>query len=694
MEFFKSKKFIRFSILTFIIILLAEIFVFNYKSFLINPFNSSEYQENYLSMDNVMTKGLTKTAANNLYTFTEDNPTITFTLDQPVKTMFFNAEKIKEDGNELEVKIDYATISRTSPISSDKSFLITESVPQSNYVSCSYFGAVKQIKLTIIGKTGSTLIIHGLGVNYDIPMNFSILRVIGLFLLCLIVLTIFKHPAFKSPYNLKRRSHLYPTIAVFVFFIFLTFFVYNIYTGEYDWFNHTAGNQMTQELVDAFENGQVSLVDEVPEELLALDNPYDWSERTDAGLQYKWDHLLFEGKYYSYYGIAPVLTLFLPYHMITGHYFASSLACLLYTLFAVVFLGLCFITIVKKWFSKTPLGIVILGLITTIFSSCALINLLSTQFYEIAQSSALCFLVIGFFFMLNSGIFTKDRIKLKFLLLSSLFVSLAVLSRATCALYAIVMVFWIIYGFFQYKKENPDKVSSIKYIAASITPYIIFAAIQMIYNFLRFGNPLDFGIQYTLTIYDYSNIDLHFSMIMISIVNFLFAVPIINSQFPFIHGNYDSLGVNGYYFVATKPTLGILPITPAILSLLYAPKLAGKFNIKEKIRLCLIWFLPGIVFPIILAAMTWQYGYAMRYNADFGWQLCIAAFVVIMFVYNKLKNKTIKKWLFTLLFIVTVWSVTAYLAGLFANSPMNAVADNIQGSHIYLKIKHLIQFWI
>ena len=69
---------------------------------------------------------------------------------------------------------------------------------------------------------------------------------------------------------------------------------------------------MTQELVDAFEAGQVSLLREAEQPLLELENPYDWSQRLESGVDYAWDHLLYEGKYYSYYGIAPVVTLFLP----------------------------------------------------------------------------------------------------------------------------------------------------------------------------------------------------------------------------------------------------------------------------------------------------------------------------------------------------------------------------------------------
>ena len=53
---------------------------------------------------------------------------------------------------------------------------------------------------------------------------------------------------------------------------------------------------------DAFRAGQTHLLIEPSEELLAMENPYDWSARSALGVSAKWDHLLFDGKYYSYYG--------------------------------------------------------------------------------------------------------------------------------------------------------------------------------------------------------------------------------------------------------------------------------------------------------------------------------------------------------------------------------------------------------
>lgn len=693
MNTFSRKSFARFCLVTILLIIFAEFFAFNYKTFLINPFNASKYTQRFFSVEDATYKGLEYNKESKTYRVTSDNPTIFFDINMPVKTMALSAQKVYDKGHTLDAKINYSTTSCSSYRKSPKSFSITPYVKNSKYVTCSYFGSVINIALELDATEGETIKLDGLQINPRIPFSFSFLRVIALFTICFLLYLFFRHPIFKSSLNLENSFHIMAIYATIFSFVFLVVVTYFIYVGDVNWLFNESGNQMTEELVDAFENGSVSLLDEVPKGLLSLKDPYDINQRIESGINIKWDHLLYNGKYYSYYGIAPVITLFLPYHMITGYYFSSSLACLLYTLGAAIFVPLCFLSIVKNWFKRTNLNIVILGMITTFFSSCALINVMSYNFYEIAQSSALFNLSIGFFFMLNSGIFTKDKIKLCNLFLSSLFMSLGVLSRATCGLYAIAMVIWIIYGFFQYKKQNNTIFSTVKYIAFSITPYIIFGSMQMIYNYLRFGNPLEFGIKYTLTIYNYLNIDMHFSLIMVSIVNMLFTLPVVNSTFPFIHDNFDSLGVNGYYFIATKPAFGVFPSVLPALSIFYAPKLAGRFNLYNKIKLCLIWLIPGVIMPVILVAMTWQYGYAMRYYADFGWQLCLAGFTVILYVYARLKNPSLKKWLFYLLFAATIWCSSCYMSDVLATNPIDAVAKNLDGAAIYYKLKSLITFW-
>ena len=64
---------------------------------------------------------------------------------------------------------------------------------------------------------------------------------------------------------------------------------------------------------DAFLKGQLYLDIPVDTNLLSLENPYDKTERAATGVLYAWDHAFYHGKYYSYYGTAPILVFYYPY---------------------------------------------------------------------------------------------------------------------------------------------------------------------------------------------------------------------------------------------------------------------------------------------------------------------------------------------------------------------------------------------
>lgn len=58
--------------------------------------------------------------------------------------------------------------------------------------------------------------------------------------------------------------------------------------------------------------------DDIDPGLAELDNPYDPQIREDTGVSVHWDSAYYNGKYYMYFGIVPVLLVFAPYLAITG----------------------------------------------------------------------------------------------------------------------------------------------------------------------------------------------------------------------------------------------------------------------------------------------------------------------------------------------------------------------------------------
>jgi hypothetical protein len=158
--------------------------------------------------------------------------------------------------------------------------------------------------------------------NQPVPFRPSLLRFSLILLLALALYALATFPSLRATYAEQPMLFGRITACLTAFGILVAVALTLLY--QYDrsgalvsnFLSHS-GNQITKELVDAFSAGQVSLLEQPSKELLALENPYDWSQRTAAGVSYLWDHLLFDGKYYSYYGVAPVLLLFLPYHWLT-----------------------------------------------------------------------------------------------------------------------------------------------------------------------------------------------------------------------------------------------------------------------------------------------------------------------------------------------------------------------------------------
>ena len=211
-------------------------------------------------------------------------------------------------------------------------------------------------------------------------------------------------------------------------------------------FKLDSGNQITQEQVDAFENGQISLLKEVDDALLQVENPYDWGMRNDSGAKAEWDHVFYDGKYYSYYGIAPVVLLYLPYHKLTGHYCSTNLSILLFSLVGLLFLAMAYLAFVKRWCKNVSAGNIIAGM-AILFSSCGIwYSVGRTLFYEISISSGFAFVALGAYFLFSSNVLSEGKVSLVRTALASLFLGIAVLCRPTLAVYAVVAVLYFLYA--------------------------------------------------------------------------------------------------------------------------------------------------------------------------------------------------------------------------------------------------------
>lgn len=531
-------------------------------------------------------------------------------------------------------------------------------------------GNCSKFRIAVKSQKNTAVEITELKFNEKIPLKLSVWRLIAVVFVTWGLYALVMSPVMQKKYsdeNKKFRKYTKAIIAVSVILCIALSLAARIDTyGGYPLeFSKTSGNQMTKELVDAFESGHLYLTDVPSDELLSLDNPYDWSQRNKAGVSAKWDHLLYEGKYYSYYGIAPVLLLFLPFHAITGVYFSSVLAVLLFSIIGVVFLVLLFREYAARFCKNITLGMLISALLTVLFSSGIWYSLCYAKFYEIAQSAGFMFTCGGFYFLIRSNVAGGGKIRKPSLAWSSALLALAVLSRPTLALYCVTALVFIWFGLKKNMSDNGEKLlskGSIKYLCCALIPYAVFGGLQCAYNFARFGSPLDFGIQYSLTINDFTRSQFYADFFNISFHNFILAFPIIKTEFPFVFSNFSRLGANGYYFIANENAVGIFWRALTSLGIFGIVPAYKKLDRDERRKFAFLILPVSVIAPLIIIFSIWESGYGVRYCADFSWQTVLGGTTVLFIIYDRICGHQTKRLLQVLFPVAALLSLTVNFA--------------------------------
>lgn len=554
-----------------------------------------------------------------------------------------------------------------------------------NVMVCNFSGDVSRLRFEISIDDYQSATLKGITLNQSIsPMHIA--EIVGLWFLVALGLTILIY-MIANPVGARKkfsenrvgcaRVAAFITAAAMVFTVCLT--VTNVMKGwsttHYS-FTSQEGNQISKELVDAFEHHQVNLLEEPSEDLLKLDNPYEYVKR-DAEVgsgNFLWDHCFYNGKYYSYYGIGPVLALFLPYHLITGYYFPSGWATLMFSLIGILFLTKIYLAVIEKKFRDLPTNTVTAGLITLQLSSGIMFSAARPLFYELAIASGFMCVAIGAYLLMTSNILWDGKISYVRLGFASFFLGYAVLCRPTLAVYCIAALFFFAGGL---KKaldglEKRQKTRMFfKYAAVALVPLGIIALGQMTYNYLRFDNPLDFGIQYSLTINDFTRAEFHWKYVLINMYAYLFNMPHFTPRkFTYLASSAERFGINGYTFFddagKNLVSVGIIYRALPMFAYLFSGKALQRVEKKKRVLPILLIGVTCILMPLAIIFSSWESGYAVRYNADFSWQMVIGALVVAFTLYKSIKSESTKKLVDLIFTFSTVVCVYVNIAQLIA----------------------------
>lgn len=393
---------------------------------------------------------------------------------------------------------------------------------------------------------------------------------------------------------------------------------------------------------DAFMKGQLHFDYEPSEDFLAIENPYDPGQRDNV--YYLYDRAYFEGKYYSYFGAAPIIVYMMPYYFIHGSLpSATQIQLVFMTLFS-VFMPMLIYTIGEKLYKKLHPFMLALISYTAFISSLQLFLARGrTPFYYIAATSAMAFLsAFGYFFF--KGVFSKNTKKACIMYgIAGLAFALCFHSRVNVAFgAAFIVVPVVIFGIILKKREayvpaDDEEVTFFKAYRCkdiilelcSLASFVVIGfIIAFMYNKARFGSILDFGSTYQLTIAEVSKYKLDVKEFGNSIFHY-FLAPLreIEETGEITFGYWKIANLDRYIYIDAH--FGILSVPFALLGLLM-PFIAGDKKKSVFLRTTLICAMIGCVvmgwFDYCLGGVI--YRYLCDFSVIFATVAAISAFAI------------------------------------------------------------------
>lgn len=246
-------------------------------------------------------------------------------------------------------------------------------------------------------------------------------------------------------------------------------------------------------LAEAMTKGNLNLYpEENTSQLDNLNNPYDPIERAEKGVSFHWDHAYFQGKYYVYFGVVPVITLFLPFRLLFGVSLPTWNATQFFTTLFLIGLFVLLKRLKRQYNIFLPIKAFGLYFVTISFISCWFISS-APELYCTAQSSALCFSIWSFCFFMFAIANKQSWKKYLYIFLSSLSGALIIGCRPSMII--VESIIFVIYIKEFLINDKRKLLNTFIYLA----PYIIVGISQMFYNYIRFDNLFEFGQSFQLT---------------------------------------------------------------------------------------------------------------------------------------------------------------------------------------------------
>ena len=652
-----QKKDLRNIVIILIILLVLELTIFNINSYrVLNSKNSVTFgKDDFQYVEN--DEGITYIQIHN--------------INREIKTVHIEVKNMEY------VPYEFLYTDETSQsLQNTPSKMYIQSLENSKYIATYLSGKTDTIAIKL---DGENIDLKSVTINEKIPMNFSLPRVTFLFIVAFFIYSMRNFEIFKKPFSNRNIKQEFILLGILAIFLVLTCFINDNSKDE------SKKDFYSYNFVKALSNNSVSL-EEIPNQNLQdMENPYDTDQRYSYDVKrdkdYFWDTAFYDGKAYVYFGILPVITLFLPYHLITGDYLLSAVGVLLFSVLAAIAIKALVEIVFTRFFKEIEFKFVVLTLLIMLFGSQILILNGIPRFYEVPIASGIFFAITGLDFILMA-IYGKKVSYIK-MFVGSLCLALAVACRPT-ELFASLIVLPILIR--QFIKNIKDRKNIVKNILAVAIPYLTVGILLMYYNYIRFGSVFEFGAKYQLTIHDMYHLSNRLATIWTGLICSLFSVPNFLPNFPFITNHNNLATFYGYYYIENMIG-GLFIMVPVCFGILKLPVVFKKSENRDLVRFILSLVIVGflICFLSIIEAGSMQ-----RYIVDYGWMLALAGICTLLELRNIYKTDEAKHILKKIVAVLTIYIVIINILGGIVSEKSYL---RVKSPEKYYEIKYTVDFW-
>ena len=247
-------------------------------------------------------------------------------------------------------------------------------------------------------------------------------------------------------------------------------------------------------LMKGFMKGSLAMDLPADPALARMKNPSDPEERGDHGLH---DASYYRGRYFLYFGAAPVVLLFLPFHLVTGKFIDESLVPPVFAFLGLLASAWLLAAIRRRYFPRASAAaaagcVVALGL-----ANLVPVLLRRSNVWEVPITCAYACFMLGLCALFQS---LQGRRPAAWLALASASFGLAVASRPTYLFgCGAVLVPVLAHAWGRRAAGSLLGAPALRRLAlAAFLPLAAIGALLALYNIGRFGSPTDFGFRHLM----------------------------------------------------------------------------------------------------------------------------------------------------------------------------------------------------